>query len=104
MMREVLTRRFSRLLKEQGEARGDEQAKDVQAWPDLVLIDGGAAQLAAAHAALEEVGVIDAVIVGVAKSIEREAGREHFFRMGHEPFRLEPKSPVLYYLQRQSVG
>ncbi len=97
MMREVLTRRFGRLMRESSD---DGESDKWTKWPDLVLIDGGAAQLAAAHAALEEVGVIDAVIVGVAKSIEREAGREHFFRMGHEPFRLEPKSPVLYYLQR----
>ena len=109
MMREVLTRRFGRLVREnasenanknanenEGEDEGDKWSK----WPDLVLIDGGAAQVAAAQSALDEVGVGDVVIVGVAKSIEREAGREHFFRPGQEPFRLEAKSPVLYFLQR----
>ena len=98
MMREVLTRRFGRLVRDAGEeeAAGDKWSK----WPDLVLIDGGPAQLEAAHAALADVGVDDAVIVGVAKSIEREAGREHFYRRGQAPFRLDAKNPVLYYLQR----
>jgi excinuclease ABC subunit C len=97
MMREVLTRRFGRLVRDAGEnAPGDKWSK----WPDLVLIDGGPAQLEAAHGALAEVGLDDVVIVGVAKSIEREAGREHFYRRGQAPFRLDVKSPVLYYLQR----
>ena len=65
-----------------------------------MLIDGGPAQMEAAHAALAEVGADDVTIVGVAKSIEREAGREHFYRQGQAPFRLDAKSPVLYYLQR----
>ena len=98
MMREVLSRRFGRLVRDAGaeETAGDKWTK----WPDLVLIDGGPAQLDAAHAALADVGIDDAVIVGVAKSIEREAGREHFYRRGQAPFRLDAKSPVLYYLQR----
>ena len=98
MMREVLTRRFGRLVRGAGE---EETASDKWSkWPDLVLIDGGPAQLEAAHAALADVGIDDAVVVGVAKSIEREAGREHFYRRGQAPFRLDAKSPVLYYLQR----
>ena len=98
MMREVLTRRFGRLVREAGtEGTADDKWNK---WPDLVLIDGGPAQLEAAHAALADVGIDDAVIVGVAKSIEREAGREHFYRRGQAPFRLDAKSPVLYYLQR----
>src|SRR5882672_7547664 len=97
MMREVLTRRFGRLVRNAGTEGSDEKWSK---WPDLVLIDGGPAQLDAAHAALADVGVDDAVIVGVAKSIEREAGREHFYRRGQAPFRLDAKSPVLYYLQR----
>ena len=98
MMREVLTRRFGRLVRESS----DESAADSKwnKWPDLVLIDGGLAQVDAAHAALSEVGVEDVTVVGVAKSIEREAGREHFYRRGQEPFRLDSKSAVLYYLQR----
>jgi excinuclease ABC subunit C len=98
MMREVLTRRFGRLVRDSGsEETADEKWSK---WPDLVLIDGGAAQVDAAHAALAEVGADDVNIVGVAKSIEREAGREHFYRQGQAPFRLDAKSPVLYYLQR----
>jgi len=98
MMREVLTRRFGRLMRESGA----ENAADGKwnKWPDLVLIDGGAAQVEAAHAALTEVGVDDVIVVGVAKSIEREAGREHFYRRAQPPFRLESKNVVLYYLQR----
>jgi excinuclease ABC subunit C len=98
MMREVLTRRFGRLVRESSaEGAGDDKWSK---WPDLVLIDGGPAQVAAAEAALAEVGADDVLIVGVAKSIEREAGREHFHVHGKPPFRLDAKSPVLYYLQR----
>ena len=100
MMREVLTRRFSRLLKEQGEARGDEQAKDVQAWPDLVLIDGGQGQLSAAKAVLDELGLPDMPVAGVAKGPDRDAGREHFYVPGRPSFMLEARDPVLYYIQR----
>jgi excinuclease ABC subunit C len=97
MMREVLTRRLGRLVRESsGEGEGDKWTK----WPDLVLIDGGPGHVAAAQEAVAEVGLDDLVIVGVAKSIEREAGMEHFYRQGHEPFRLEARSAVLYYLQR----
>jgi excinuclease ABC subunit C len=99
MMREVLTRRFGRLVREAG-AEGPADDEKWGKWPDLVLIDGGPAQIEAAHAALAEVGADDVAIVGVAKSIEREAGREHFYRQGQAPFRLDAKSPVLYYLQR----
>ncbi len=92
MMREVLTRRFSRLVRE---------AEDTKAkWPDLVLIDGGPGQLAVAQSVLEDLGVEDVVLVGVAKGPDRDAGREHFHLKNREPFRLDPKSPVLYYLQR----
>ena len=98
MMREVLTRRFGRLMRESG-AENDGDGKWTK-WPDLVLIDGGVAQVEAAHTALTEVGVEDVIVVGVAKSIEREAGREHFHRRGQQPFRLESRSAVLYYLQR----
>ena len=100
MMREVLTRRFSRLLKEQGEERGDEQAKDVQSWPDLVLIDGGQGQLSAAKAVLDELGLSDLPVAGVAKGPDRDAGREHFHVPGRASFMLEGRDPVLYYIQR----
>ncbi|HWA31326.1 MAG TPA: excinuclease ABC subunit UvrC, partial [Rhizomicrobium sp.] len=94
MMREVLTRRFSRLVKEAGE--DDAKAK----WPDLALIDGGPGQLAVAQSVLEDLGVEDVLLVGISKGPDRDAGREHFYMAGREPFRLDPKSPVLYYLQR----
>ncbi|HEX9159762.1 MAG TPA: excinuclease ABC subunit UvrC [Rhizomicrobium sp.] len=92
MMREVLTRRFSRLVRE---------AEDTKArWPDLVLIDGGPGQLAVGQSVLEDLGIEDVVLVGVAKGPDRDAGREHFHMKDREPFRLDPRSPVLYYLQR----
>ena len=74
-------------------------------WPDLVLIDGGEAQLNCRRTRriLAEVGAPRSyIVVGMAKSIEREAGGEHFYRQGQAPFRLDAKSPVLYYLQRLS--
>jgi excinuclease ABC subunit C len=75
----------------------DEKAE----WPDLLLIDGGEGQLDAAMTALKELGVADQVcVVGVAKGVDRDAGRERFFMPGKAPFRLDEKSPVLYYLQR----
>jgi excinuclease ABC subunit C len=100
MMREVLTRRFTRLLKEQGEERGAEQAKDLQAWPDLVLIDGGQGQLSAAKSVLDELGLSDLPLAGVAKGPDRDAGREHFYLPGRASFMLEARDPVLYYIQR----
>ncbi|RAI03030.1 excinuclease ABC subunit C [Acuticoccus sediminis] len=115
MMREVLTRRFSRLLKEapreepagsreapDGETAGHETVDDesLGPWPDLVLIDGGAGQLAAAHAVLGELGITDVPLVGVAKGVDRDAGREEFHIRGQQPFRLPPRDPVLYFIQR----
>jgi excinuclease ABC subunit C len=93
MMREVLGRRFSRLVKEEEE--GAQVAR-----PDLVLIDGGAGQLSVAVEVMSELGVDDIAVVGVAKGPDRDAGMERFFKPGEPPFMLEPKSPVLYYLQR----
>ena len=93
MMQEVLRRRFGRLVKEE-----EEGATPVR--PDLVLIDGGAGQLAAALEVMAELGVDDIPVVGVAKGPDRDAGLERFFLPGQTPFMLEPKSPVLYYLQR----
>jgi len=71
------------------------------AWPDLVLIDGGEGQLNATLEALEELGLKNRIVVaGIAKGVDRDAGRERFFVPGRAPFRLDEKSPVLYYLQR----
>ncbi len=93
MMREVMTRRFSRLVKEEDE--GEDVVR-----PDLVLIDGGAGQLAEALKVMDDLGVDDVTVVGVAKGPDRDAGREHFFMPGKAPFMLPLKSPALYYLQR----
>ena len=93
MMREVLHRRFSRALKEDPDRKGDN-------WPGLVLIDGGAGQLSSAIEVLTELGLTDLAVVGVAKGPERDAGRERFFMVGKEPFTLEPRDPVMFFLQR----
>ncbi|WP_091743104.1 excinuclease ABC subunit UvrC [Phenylobacterium immobile] len=93
MMREVLRRRFARLVKEEEEGAGAVR-------PDLVLVDGGAGQLSAALEIMADLGVDDIAVVGVAKGPDRDAGLERFFLPGKPPFMLEPKSPVLYYLQR----
>ncbi|MEM8855238.1 MAG: helix-hairpin-helix domain-containing protein, partial [Pseudomonadota bacterium] len=101
MMREVLTRRFSRLLKEA--PRGEAPATDEEAmgpWPDLLLIDGGAGQLSAVLEVLADLGITDVPVVGVSKGRDRDAGREQFHRQGAAPFRLPPRDPVLYYIQR----
>jgi excinuclease ABC subunit C len=93
MMREVFRRRFGRALREDPE-------RERGAWPDLVLIDGGQGQLNAARAVLEELGIDGVTIVGIAKGPDRNAGRERFFLPGRPPFSLEPRDPVLYFLQR----
>ncbi|WP_293215959.1 excinuclease ABC subunit UvrC [Parvibaculum sp.] len=95
MMREVLTRRFTRLLKESENAPQSEGL-----WPDLILIDGGAGQLKVALEVLNELGIDNVTAVGVAKGPERDAGRERFFMQGKPDFMMEPRNPVLYYLQR----
>jgi len=95
LMREVLSRRFGRLVKAEAEA-GDGHAD----WPDLVLIDGGAGQLSAARATLQDLGVNDVPLVAIAKGPDRDAGREWFHMDGVPPFQLPPRDPVLYYLQR----
>jgi excinuclease ABC subunit C len=93
MMRQVLSRRFARALR-------DDPDRDEGTWPDLVLVDGGAGQLEAAHAALAELGIEGLALVGVAKGPDRDAGRERFFMRGREPFQLPPGDPVLFFLQR----
>ncbi|MGE4373540.1 MAG: excinuclease ABC subunit UvrC [Xanthobacter sp.] len=152
MMREVLRRRFARLLKEaprhgpdeERVSEGVERENDTQVdqalqhgfvitaslmppasdevsapeddgadgpvdlkgdggaspWPDLVLIDGGLGQLNAARQVLDELGIDDVPLVGIAKGLDREAGREQFFLPGRTPFRMEPRDPVLYFIQR----
>ena len=93
MMRQVLTRRFSRALKEDPERAGGQ-------WPDLVLVDGGAGQLAVAGQVFEELGIDDVAIAAIAKGRDRNAGRERIFVPGRPPFTLSPRDRVLYFLQR----
>jgi len=93
MMKEVLTRRFERLLKEDPERKSD-------AWPDLLLIDGGAGQVSAVAAILAEFGVDDIAMLGVAKGVDRDAGKEEFHRPGSPVFALRMNDPVLYFVQR----
>jgi excinuclease ABC subunit C len=108
MMREVMTRRFSRLLKEEGipdrsqpVTAADAADMPFPAWPDVILIDGGQGQMTAVRAILEELGITDSVTaIGVAKGVDRDAGRERFFLPGGESFTLPPRDPVLYFTQR----
>ena len=111
MMREVLQRRFSRLLKENGKRPSASEAAEAldeeknghvpaPAWPDLLLIDGGLGQLNAVREILADLGVHDLPLVGVAKGPDRDAGREHFFVPGKESFMLPLRDPVLYFIQR----
>lgn len=93
MMKEVLTRRFKRLLKEDPD-------RQEGSWPDLLLIDGGAGQVSAVHEIMAELGVEDIPMVGVAKGVDREHGKEEFHRVGTRPFALRHNDPVLYFVQR----
>lgn len=102
MMREVLTRRFSRLLKEtDGPIHANEDdIVDAATWPDFLLIDGGIGQINAVKAVLDELGLSDMPIAGVAKGPERDAGREKFIVPGKAAFMLPERDPVLYFIQR----
>ncbi|HML43964.1 MAG TPA: excinuclease ABC subunit UvrC [Hyphomicrobium zavarzinii] len=124
MMREVLERRFRRLAENEAEApaetpaealwehvpgQGEAAEEEAEAAsfpdtlpdrPDLVLVDGGLGQLTVALEVLAELGISDIKVVGVAKGPDRDAGREHFHMPGRAPFMLEPRDPVLYFVQR----
>ncbi len=117
MMREVLNRRFKRLLNEAprpmpGASNAGAQAGEPidiaggpdgdaeSPWPDLVIIDGGRGQLSAAQEALTALGIIDVPLVAVAKGADRDAGMETFFLPGRDPFKLKPRDPVLYFVER----
>jgi len=101
MMREVLGRRFGRLLREAGPREGAvPEGEAMGPWPDLVLIDGGRGQLAAALAVMEELEITGLPLVGVAKGPDRDAGRETFFMPGRDGFMLQPRDPVLHFVQR----
>ena len=124
MMREVLGRRFKRLMSEAPRAMAAPLSPTVDAvtgfapvaapvdiagpgdgdgdspWPDLVVIDGGRGQLTAAQETLAALGIVDIPLVAVAKGPDREAGMETFFLPGREPFKLQPRDAVLYFVQR----
>lgn len=93
MMKQVLARRFQRLLKEDPGREGD-------TWPDLLLIDGGAGQVSVVAQILAELGVQDIPVLGVAKGVDRDHGKEEFHRPGQRPFALQRNDPVLYFIQR----
>jgi excinuclease ABC subunit C len=120
MMREVLQRRFKRLLAEAprlsltippiqggreelvaGNANTEMDEDGVDSpWPDLVLIDGGQGQLTAAQETLTGLGITDVPLIAVAKGLDRDAGRETFFMAGRSPFTLPPRDPLLYHIER----
>jgi excinuclease ABC subunit C len=111
MMREVMQRRFSRLIKEHGvpgenppptDDDGEAiETSDAPAWPDVILIDGGQGQMSSVRAVLSELGIADKVTaIGVAKGADREAGRERFFMEGRSSFSLPVRDPLLYFIQR----
>ncbi|MEM9238768.1 MAG: excinuclease ABC subunit UvrC, partial [Pseudomonadota bacterium] len=93
MMKEVLTRRLSRLKK-------DDPDREKGLWPDLLLIDGGAGQVSAVHEIMTELDVTDIPMIGVAKGIDRDLGKEEFHRMGKTVKALRHNDPVLYFIQR----
>ncbi|MFT4783157.1 MAG: excinuclease ABC subunit C [Paracoccaceae bacterium] len=93
MMKEVLTRRFQRLLKEDPDRKSE-------LWPDLLLIDGGAGQISAVAQIMTELGIGDVPFIGVAKGVDRDAGKEEFHRPGQRPFALKHNDPILYFVQR----
>jgi excinuclease ABC subunit C len=93
MMREVFSRRFAR-------AQAEDPDRDSGEWPDLVLIDGGKGQVRAAREALEELGIEDVAMVGVAKGPDRNAGRETFFMPDGREFTLPTNNPALFHIQR----
>jgi excinuclease ABC subunit C len=104
MMKEVMERRFGRLVRDNLDGEGKKEALEddaFPAWPDLVFIDGGPGQMSVVRKMLSELGVADKVTaIGIAKGVDREAGRERFFVAGREPFMLPMRDPVLYFIQR----
>lgn len=100
MMREVLTRRFTRLANE-SENDAEDENSGMPDWPDVVFIDGGAGQLNAVREVIAEMNLPKEVtFIGIAKGEERDAGREKFFMEGRDAFMLPHRDPVLYYVQR----
>ena len=106
MMKEVMERRFSRLLKEHAAGPDDtaletDEESAFPAWPDVILIDGGQGQMTAVRSMLDALGVSGKVTaIGIAKGQDRDAGRERFFVKGRDSFSLPVRDPVLYFVQR----
>ena len=105
MMREVIERRFTRLLRDAGPRsdfvdEADNATDSLKPWPDLILIDGGKGQLSAVMGVLDDLGITGLPVVAIAKGRDREAGRESFFRPGRQPMMLPHRDPVLYFIQR----
>jgi excinuclease ABC subunit C len=103
MMREVLQRRFKRLLTPAAETDAAKPKADDDSfpqWPDLVIIDGGRGQLNAVREIFNGLGLTQVSLLAVAKGPDRDAGRETLFMPGREPLKLEPRDPVLYFIQR----
>jgi excinuclease ABC subunit C len=102
MMREVLERRFKRLLKpaEDDAARTKPDDDSFPQWPDLVIIDGGRGQLNAVREIFGALGLTQVSLLAVAKGPDRDAGRETLFMPDREAIKLEPRDPVLYFIQR----
>ena len=102
MMREVLERRFKRLLKPpEGDAAKPAADDDsFPQWPDLVIVDGGRGQLNAVREIFEGLGLTQVSLMAVAKGPDRDAGRETLFMPDREAIKLEPRDPVLYFIQR----
>ncbi|EJF80693.1 UvrABC system protein C [Bartonella sp. DB5-6] len=106
MMKEVIKRRFSRLIKEHDLPNKSNNIKNQNdepfpLWPDLILIDGGEGQINSVHTILSELKLDNFItVIGIAKGADRNAGRERFFIKGKMPFTLPPRDPILYFLQR----
>ena len=100
MMREVLQRRFKRLVTNEGDAAKAGDSDSFPQWPDLVIIDGGRGQLNAARETLDGLGVTRVSLLAVAKGPDRDAGRETLFMPDRGAIKLEPRDPVLYFIQR----
>src|SRR3954469_21083126 len=100
MMREVLQRRFKRLLAPPLDGAKPRDDDSFPQWPDLVIIDGGRGQLNAVREIFASLGLTQVSLLAVAKGADRDAGRETLFMPGREPIKLEPRDPVLYFIQR----
>ncbi len=93
MMKEVITRRFKRLIAEDPDRK-------LAKWPDLIFIDGGAGQISAVSETMQSMGVSEIPVVGVAKGMDRDHGKEEFYKYGMPKFALKRNDPVLYFIQR----